>query len=202
MSFPARMWPGCTCGRLMCGRIPQTRTRTSRAKRRPSDRAEFSAEEISPVEIRQRLAFLCHDLRTFADYPDARERLESSTHAHFIGPPYFSVDDAVSVLGCPLSSLQARPQPSSSLPHSTSPTLRDFLEEHMASLIQSRRDQSQRTRSDAVKHDFVLCTSHDLAPSLQKACGFSKEFFGTRTFKAAYRTWKKEVQQTSRSRLD
>lgn len=56
--------------------------------------------------IRQRLCFLCHDLRTFSSDPEVEKRLNSSVHAHFLGPPYLTEVDAGLAQTSPLSALQ------------------------------------------------------------------------------------------------
>ncbi|KAI0807087.1 hypothetical protein C8Q74DRAFT_1362633 [Fomes fomentarius] len=53
-----------------------------------------SSTDQELAKIRQRLAFLTHDLRTFSANADAAERLNTSVHAHFLGPPYLSPNDA------------------------------------------------------------------------------------------------------------
>ncbi|KAL7280824.1 hypothetical protein ACG7TL_005768 [Trametes sanguinea] len=132
--------------------------------------------------IRQRLAFLCHDLRTFSANEDAELRLNTSLHTHFLGRP---------------TSRRARrssPSQASELSSATDTdgekTLRVFLDERTAALVAARKAKSE--------NDFVLCTSHDLAPLLQEACGFSKQHFETRAFKDAYKRWVKEVKKVSK----
>ncbi|KAI8996365.1 hypothetical protein BD414DRAFT_477707 [Trametes punicea] len=151
------------------------------------------------TDIRQRLAFLCHDLRTFSAREDAALRLNSSVHAHFLGPPYLSEGQAEFVKGSMLSDLR----PSSTGPSESQSrqagktdsgadddsqmTLAGFLDRRMAALVAARRAKGE--------DDFVLCTSHDLAPLLQEACGLSKQDFETRAFRDAYKRWEKEVRK-------
>lgn len=75
-----------------------------------------------------------------------------------------------------------------------SKTLATFLEDGVANLVAARDAKSDNRGM----RDFVLCTSHDLAPLLQEACGLSKEHFGTRAFKDAYKRWEKEVRKAEK----
>lgn len=77
-----------------------------------------------------------------------------------------------------------------------SKTLATFLEDGVANLVAARDAKSDSDNRGM--RDFVLCTSHDLAPLLQQACGFSKEHFGTRAFKDAYKRWEKEVRKAEK----
>ncbi|OSD03028.1 hypothetical protein PYCCODRAFT_1434904 [Trametes coccinea BRFM310] len=151
--------------------------------------------------IRQKLAFLCHDLRTFSANEDAEMRLNTSVHTHFLGPPYLTESQAELVQSCLLFKLRLpnhigaqRPSQASELSSATDTdgekTLRVFLDERTAALVAARKAKSE--------NDFVLCTSHDLAPLLQEACGFSKQHFETRAFKDAYKRWIKEVKKVSK----
>ncbi|KAI0716011.1 hypothetical protein C8T65DRAFT_572464 [Cerioporus squamosus] len=150
------------------------------------------------IDIRQQLAFLCHDLRTFSANKDAAQRLNSSVHAHFLGPPYLSPQDAKFVHTCDLALLRGPSASSVPTSNATRPkvTLPTYLEEGVDALIKARRAKGEHDPD--VERDFVLCTSHDLAPLLQEACGFSKQHFETRTFKDAYKRWEKNVRKTER----
>ncbi|CDO75890.1 hypothetical protein BN946_scf184533.g5 [Trametes cinnabarina] len=156
-------------------------------------------------DIRQHLAFLCYDLRTFSANKDAERRLNKSLHTHFLGPPYLTETQAELVRACPLSELRRRSYPSGGAPServSGTPigrpdeaegnkSLNVFLDERVASLVAARKSKGES--------DFVLCTSHDLAPLLQEACGLSKQHFETRAFKDAYKRWTKEVRKDGKN---
>ncbi|KAI9064157.1 hypothetical protein FKP32DRAFT_1591568 [Trametes sanguinea] len=170
---------------------------------RTSVNGEATQTDKEIESIRQRLAFLCHDLRTFSANEDAELRLNTSVHTHFLGPPYLTESQTDLVQSCPLSKLrlpnhnqaQSTPSAGETSPSSASDpdgdkTLSAFLDARMAALVAARKAKSE--------NDFVLCTSHDLAPLLQEACGFSKQHFETRAFKDAYKRWTKEVKKANK----
>ncbi|KAH9850559.1 hypothetical protein C2E23DRAFT_834424 [Lenzites betulinus] len=150
--------------------------------------------------VRQRLAFLCHDLRTFTSNPEAAQRLNTSVYPHFIGPPYLTEEEAQFAIAHDVRTL--RGAGSASPPDETahnvggSKTLATFLEEGVAALVAARKAKGDGEGRGG--RDFVLCTSHDLAPLLQEACGFSKEYFETRAFKDLYQRWGKEVRKANK----
>ncbi|KAI0373589.1 hypothetical protein BV20DRAFT_937433, partial [Pilatotrama ljubarskyi] len=150
---------------------------------------------------RQRLAFLCHDLRTFTSNPDAARRLNTSVYPHFIGPPYLTEEDAQIALSYDVRMLRGASE-TALLDESTpsaegSKTLATFLEDGVADLVAARKAKGNNDDRRA-ERDFVLCTSHDLAPLLQDACGFSKEYFETRAFRDGYQRWGKEVRKANK----
>ncbi|KAI0723468.1 hypothetical protein C8Q76DRAFT_723011 [Earliella scabrosa] len=176
-------------------------------------------DQLKLARVRQGLAFLCHDLRTFSANADAAARLNASVHAHFLGAPYLSAADADFVHSCALSALrlglgesdplaerggsgsgpQAQAQVAGRQPEPE--TLPQFLEKSMDALMQTRKAKSERDAADGggkQARDFVVCTSHDLAPLLQEACGFPKQYFETRAFKDAYKRWEKEVRKAAK----
>ncbi|KAI0349640.1 hypothetical protein OH77DRAFT_1431837 [Trametes cingulata] len=187
---------------------------------REVDTSAAGPHEQDVAAIRQRLAVLCQDLRTFSASEDAALRLNTSVHAHFLGPPYLSEAQAEYVRAMTVGELRRgttgepeattrsrRPgEPSGEGPESSagqgddSKTLSAFLEEGMAALVAARRAKSERAVGEdgGGERDFVMCTSHDLAPLLQEACGFPKQHFETRAFKDAYKRWEKEVRKASK----
>ncbi|RPD63060.1 hypothetical protein L226DRAFT_607764 [Lentinus tigrinus ALCF2SS1-7] len=169
-------------------------------KRADDSREEATLTDQRLAAIQQRLAFLCHDLRTFSTNEDAVQRLSTSVHTHFLGSPYLSPQDAQFVQTCDLALLRG-PNVSSVSGNTgdiarATLTLPTYLEEGMDELVKARRAKSEHDPD--VKRDFVLCTSHDLAPLLQEACGFSKQYFETRAFKAAYKRWEKDVRKAEK----
>ncbi|KAI8996375.1 hypothetical protein BD414DRAFT_520288 [Trametes punicea] len=151
-------------------------------------------------DVRQQLAFLCHDLRTFTGNPAAAQRLNTSVYPHFIGPPYLSEEEAQFALSSNVSTLRgagtAQPDGGSGAVEDESKTLMQFLEEGLTSLMAARRNKDNEEKGGG--RDFVLCTSHDLAPLLQEACGFTKQQFETRAFKDAYKGWEKGLRKANR----
>lgn len=123
-------------------------------------------------------------------------------YPHFIGPPYLTEDHAQYALRCALRTLRyagRTPAPDDTATEESggSKTLATFLEDGVANLV-AARDAKSDSGNNCGMRDFVLCTSHDLAPLLQEACGFSKEHFGTRAFKDAYKRWEKEVRKAEK----
>ncbi|KAI0781251.1 hypothetical protein BD413DRAFT_600650 [Trametes elegans] len=153
--------------------------------------------------ICQRLAFLCHDLRTFTGNAEAARRLDGSLRAHFLGPPYLSEADAEYARGRDQRTLRGagHPEhaPSSDAKQSSeggSPqTLGAYLEECVAKVMAARKAKGADNDEGGASRDLVLCTSHDLAPLLQEACGSTRQHFETRAFKDAYKRWEKEVRK-------
>ena len=169
------------------------------AEQRPTGGA---IQEISPDQkvekIRQRLAFLCHDLRTFAANNEAMQRLNASLYPHFLGPPYLSEDEAAFALSSDLYTLRNVGSPlSRDIDAHTErcKSLAVFLEEGMTAIMAAREAKHDEERRE---RDFVLCTSHDLAPLLQEACAFPKQHFETRAFKDAYKRWEKELRKANK----
>ncbi|KAI0077416.1 hypothetical protein K474DRAFT_1085165 [Panus rudis PR-1116 ss-1] len=141
-------------------------------------------------------ACICQYLRTFTDNTAAAHRLDSSVYPHFIGPPYLSEEDAQFVHSCDLQTLRGTSQRTSPEEGIRAQTLFTYLEDRMAALVNVRRAKKGSNGADGdTGRDFVLCTSHDLAPILQEAVGFEKQHFETRTFKTAYKKWEKEVRK-------
>lgn len=92
------------------------RQSSERLAQKLDDSHDESAQRLA--KIRQRLGFLCHDLRTFSANTHAAERLNSSVHAHFLGPPYLSPEDALYVQAYDVAILrspEAAPDSESSL---------------------------------------------------------------------------------------
>lgn len=169
------------------------RQSSERLAQKLDDSHDESAQRLA--KIRQRLGFLCHDLRTFSANTHAAERLNSSVHAHFLGPPYLSPEDALYVQAYDVAILrspEAAPDSESSGSGPRKRTLAQFLERGIDVLVETRRAKGEAAR------DFVMCTSHDLAPLLQEACGFPKQYFETRAFKDAYQRWEKEVRKAAK----
>ncbi|KAI0052773.1 hypothetical protein FA95DRAFT_1553040 [Auriscalpium vulgare] len=69
----------------------------------------------------------------------------------------------------------------------------------MAALLEARRAKAALEGQGQEKLDFVLCTSHDLAPLLQEACGLPKQHFETRVFKDAYARWEKDLRKAAKN---
>ncbi|KAH9903386.1 hypothetical protein C8Q73DRAFT_674482 [Cubamyces lactineus] len=153
-------------------------------------------------DIRQHLGFLCHDLRTFTSNRAAAERLNTSVHLHFIGPPYLTEQDAQTALSSTLQTLRnadgdrGAHVPNSDAGAAGSLTLSAFLEEKIAQVIAAR--EAKRSADNGKARDFVLCTSHDLAPILLEACAFPKEYFETRAFKDAYKRWEAGLRKAKK----
>ncbi|KAI0324578.1 hypothetical protein GY45DRAFT_1331391 [Cubamyces sp. BRFM 1775] len=157
-------------------------------------------------DIRRHLGFLCHDLRTFTSNRGAADRLNASVHPHFIGPPYLTEQDATTALSSTLQALRnADCRRDAHVPNSEldtgvgaagSITLSAFLEQRTAEVIAAR--EAKRSGEGGKARDFVLCTSHDLAPILVEACGFPKEYFETRAFKDAYKRWETMLRKAKK----
>ena len=105
-----------------------------------------------------------------------------------------STDDANFVLDCELRTLRQGP---ASHEHAStdSQTSAAFMETRMESLMTARREKAG---PGAAARDFVMCTSHDLAPLLVEACAFPKDYFKTKVFKQAYKRWEKDIQKAAR----
>ena len=115
--------------------------------------------------MRLKLSFLVHDLRTFNDNPEVENRLKSSTSLHHIGPPYLTDLEATEALATSLGAFWAL---SKNFKHDADDqkTLGTYLDDRMQKIIQIRR---LKWKDGGEKHDFVLCTSHDLEPMMKTA---------------------------------
>ena len=121
-------------------------------------------------------------------------------YPHFIGPPYLTEQDAQTALSSTLQALRnadSRRVPDSDAGVAGSITLSAFLEERTAEVI-AAREAKRSSESGGKARDFVLCTSHDLAPILLEACGFPKEYFETRAFKDAYKRWETGLRKAKK----
>ncbi|EJF63785.1 hypothetical protein DICSQDRAFT_179037 [Dichomitus squalens LYAD-421 SS1] len=170
--------------------------RIGRAEQPPTSQ-EANPDEV--VKIRQRLAFLCHDLCIFGANPEAMERLNLSLYPHFLGPPYLSEEEAAFALSSEIRTLRnVGPPPSldANARDQHSQSLAVFLEGGMAAIMAAR--EAKHNHETIRERDFVLCTSHDLAPLLQDACAFPKQHFETRAFKDAYKQWEKGLRKANK----
>ncbi|KAI0795784.1 hypothetical protein C8Q75DRAFT_467832 [Abortiporus biennis] len=185
----------------------QKRRQTKEKQAQPIPTTE---DPSSIAELRQRLAFLCHDLQSFSSNDIIATRLNSSIYTFMIGPPYLSEEEANFLLSCDLATLRNRnSSPSESSSSSTDHncgtlistaskrTLSQFLEKGLDNVIAARRKKSQRELNST--KDFVMCTSHDLAPLLQEACAFDKSDFETKAFRSAYKQWEKGVKRAAKA---
>ena len=94
--------------------------------------------------------------------------------------------EAVKALATLLStfrSLSRNPKPR--YDENVSKSLGAFLDEQMSVIVRNRA----KNRGGDKKPDFVLCTSHDLAPLLQTALGLERGFDEAKEFKSAYKKW-------------
>jgi hypothetical protein len=144
-------------------------------------------EKLKAMQLK--LSFLVHDLRTFKDNPGAEKRLNSSTSLHHIGPPYLTDLEATEALATPLGTFRAL---SKKFNHDVNDqvTLGTFLDDRMQEIFQNRR---LKAREGGVKHDFVLCTSHDLEPMMKTALCLDGRFGSSKIFKSAYANWTKNI---------
>ncbi|KAI0372797.1 hypothetical protein BV20DRAFT_939368, partial [Pilatotrama ljubarskyi] len=151
------------------------------------------------TEIRQRLAFLCHDLRTFSTNEDAALRLNTSVHAHFLGPPYLSESHAEYVRTMTIGDLRHRTKDGARSETQTQRPGQPVVFNGGGRV--KRLAKSERAAADGGggERDFVMCTSHDLAPLLQEACGFPKQHFEMRMVRDAYKRWEKEVRKANKT---
>jgi hypothetical protein len=141
-----------------------------------------------------KLSFLAHDLRTFEGSHNAQARLSKSTVPNNVGPPYLTESEAKKALSTPLHAFRpvAR-NPKQRSDGDDSKTLSEFLDQRLRVIIENRRAKTDREGSEVP--DFVLCTSHDLAPLLQAALGLERRFDGAKDFKKAYKLWDKSSGQ-------
>ncbi|CDO68116.1 hypothetical protein BN946_scf185044.g24 [Trametes cinnabarina] len=116
-------------------------------------------------------------------------------------PPYLTEEDAQIVLSYDVCMLRSASRAAlldeSAISAEGSKTLTTFLEDGVADLVAARKAKGNNDDQRA-ERDFVLCTSHDLAPLLQEACGFTKGYFETRAFRDGYRRWGKEVRKANK----
>jgi hypothetical protein len=139
--------------------------------------------------MRLKLSFLVHDLRTFKDNPEAENRLNNSISLHHIGPPYLTDLEATEALATPLGAFRALSKNSK---HNVDDqeTLGTFMDNKMQEIFQNRR---LKGREGGAKHDFVLCTSHDLEPMMKTALCLECRFGSSKQFKCAYANWTKNI---------
>jgi hypothetical protein len=134
--------------------------------------------------LKLRLSFLAHDLRTFQSNPRAEARLSASVAPHNIGPPYLTEQEAFEALETPSHKFRSIDNPKCKFSEDVSETLGTFLDRRLGEVL-------HRRHANNGDKDFVLCTSHDLAPILQAALGLERGFDDAKEFKRAYKHWSK-----------
>lgn len=157
--------------------------------------SQRSNTEMSVPELRQRLAFLAHDMRTYSNRPDAESRLSSSIWPHCIGPPYLNEDEISTAMSTTLHSWKTRRESRSLSEEDAGLTLNQYLDREVGKVVESRRLKASRDTDQETRADFVICTSHDLAPILQRALGLDRGFHESKAFKKGCKAWEKEVRK-------
>ena len=76
-------------------------------------------------------------------------------------------------------------------------TLAQFLEKGISDLMVARRVKGGEAGAG---DDFIVCTSHDLAPLLLEACALPKQHFETRVFKDSYKRWEKDARKAEKKK--
>jgi len=132
--------------------------------------------------LKIRLSFLAHDLRTFQSNNHANDRLSASVAPHNIGPPYLTEQEALEALATPLHKFRSTNNPNHKF---SEEKLGTFLDKGLREVLHKRHTKNGN------KPDFVLCTSHDLAPLLQAALGLERGFDDAKEFKRSYKAWSK-----------
>ncbi|KAL4250979.1 hypothetical protein ABKN59_006602 [Abortiporus biennis] len=175
-------------------KTPENMQKRRQTKEKQAQSIPTTEDPSSIAELRQRLAFLCHDLQSFSSNDIIATRLNSSIYTFMIGPPYLSEEEANFLLSCDLATLRNR---NSSPSESSSSSTDHNCEKGLDNVIAARRKKSQRELNST--KDFVMCTSHDLAPLLQEACAFDKSDFETKAFRSAYKQWEKGVKRAAKA---
>lgn len=142
-------------------------------------------------DIRKKLSFLAHDMRTFSTNGKAESRLSTSIWPHGVGPPYLAEDKVDVALSLTLSELRSPARvPRTQVDPIGNLTLSEFITKEVEKVIAGRRQK--QTSNDV---DFVLCTSHNLAPIIQEALGLEKGYHESKSFKKGYKAWEKSLEK-------
>lgn len=145
-----------------------------------------------PAQLRAKLSFLALDLRIYQSSPSAEKRLSLSVWRHCIGPPYLANElETKAALDCTIGDLGGY----KGIDETSVMTLGAYLDQEVEKLMTAWRLKATPLNADD-SHDFVLCTSHDLAPILQRALGLNKGFHESKDFKKAYKTWERDIQRS------
>ncbi|KLJ07726.1 hypothetical protein EMPG_16801 [Blastomyces silverae] len=96
-----------------------------------------------------RLHVLILDLRNFSTDDTSRKRLEQVTDISYLGPPYFSTEEAAALRHTQL-------EPGNQL-------LKDRIETDLNERL------TRRMKKRVASGDFRVCAAHDLAPIFEKA---------------------------------
>ena len=144
------------------------------------------------VQLRASLSFLALDLRIYQSSPPAEKRLLLSVWRHCIGPPYLADElETKAALDCTIGDLGYKGTDEISVM-----TLGAYLDQEAEKLMNARRLKATIPLGVDDSHDFVLCTSHDLAPILQRALGLDKGFHQSKAFKKAHKAWERGIQRS------
>lgn len=68
----------------------------------------------------------------------------------------------------------------------------------MKNLMDAKQTKFERDVVSGSMPDYVLCTSHDLAPILQAALSVEKGFAESKAFKQAYKEWQKGLRKAAK----
>ena len=98
-----------------------------------------------------KIQLLIFDLRSFGTRPDSAKRLDNINDVHYLGLPYFQLDEAQSLKALPVVDEVG-----------VSTTLEGLLEQTMAERLE------RRARKASEKGDNRPCTAHDLAPVFER----------------------------------
>jgi len=144
---------------------------------------------VKPAQLRAKLSFLALDLRIYQSSPAAEKRLSLSVWRHCIGPPYLADElETKAALDCTIGDLGDYKR----IDETSVMTLGAYLDQEVRKLMKAWRLKATTLLNADDSHDFVLCTSHDLAPILQRALGLNKGFHESKAFKKA---WERDIQR-------
>jgi len=144
---------------------------------------------VKSAQLRARLSFLSLDLRIYRSSPSAEKRLSLSVWRHCIGPSYLADElGTKSSLDCTIGDLGGY----KGIDETSVLTLGAYLDQEVEKLIKLKATIPLNADDS---NDFVLCTSHDLAPILQRALGLDKGFHESKAFKKAYKAWERDIRR-------
>ena len=163
----------------------------------------FSIKSPTVADLRNdtrlwyKLNVFIYDLRNFRDIPKSQERLDSIIDASYIGLPYFTTTEALTIKSAMIDTsppvhpamkkARSKTQPQSDLqPQSRTPEQSPHLK-RLDKVIEETLNErlERRIKKREESGDFRVCAAHDLAPILEKALEIGvkdlqrdKEFLG------------------------